>query len=166
VLGDVHHLGQVLLNLLGNAIKFTETGSIGAVVTLVEEDGVHLRLRFEVSDTGVGIAPAVQKQIFEAFSQADSSTTRRYGGTGLGLAICRELVHLMGGEISVDSMPGKGSRFHFDLPFIRSRQGSSQRARCCRSRARPAYCSATTTRWCSARWPACWRASACSSRRR
>ena len=126
VLGDVHHLGQVLLNLLGNAIKFTETGSIGAVVTLVEEDGVHLRLRFEVSDTGVGIDPAVQKQIFEAFSQADSSTTRRYGGTGLGLAICRELVHLMGGEISVDSMPGKGSRFHFDLPFIRSRQGSSQ----------------------------------------
>ena len=126
VLGDVHHLGQVLLNLLGNAIKFTETGSIGVMVTLVEEDGVHLRLRFEVADTGVGIDPAVQKQIFEAFSQADSSTTRRYGGTGLGLAICRELVRLMGGEITVDSTPGKGSRFHFELPFIRSRHGSGQ----------------------------------------
>jgi len=126
VLGDVHHLGQVLLNLLGNAIKFTETGSIGATVSLVEEDGVHLRLRFEVTDTGVGIDPAVQKQIFEAFSQADSSTTRRYGGTGLGLAICRELVRLMGGEIAVDSVPGHGSRFHFELPFIRSRQGSGQ----------------------------------------
>jgi len=126
VLGDVHHLGQVLLNLLGNAIKFTEAGSVGAIVTLIEEDDLHLRLRFEVSDTGVGIDPSVQKRIFEAFSQADSSTTRRYGGTGLGLAICRELVRLMGGEIAVDSTPGKGSTFHFDLPFIRSRQGVGQ----------------------------------------
>ena len=165
VLGDVHHLGQVLLNLLGNAIKFTETGSIAATVSLVEEDGVHLRLRFEVTDTGVGIDPAVQKQIFEAFSQADSSTTRRYGGTGLGLAICRELVRLMGGEIAVDSVPGHGSRFHFELPFIRSRQGSGQ-PRALLPLAREAsvlLCDAHAL--CRARWPPCWPASACSSRR-
>jgi len=126
VLGDTHHLGQVLLNLLGNAIKFTAQGSVGISVSLADDDGTHLRLLFEVSDTGVGIDPAVQKQIFEAFSQADSSTTRRFGGTGLGLAISRELVHLMGGEIAVESSPGTGSRFYFELPFIRSRQNASQ----------------------------------------
>ena len=120
VQGDMHHLGQVLCNLLGNAIKFTEHGSVGLAVSLVEEDGKWLRLRFEVSDTGIGIEPAAQKRIFEPFSQADSSTTRRFGGTGLGLSISRELVRLMGGEIGVDSVPGQGSCFHFELRVMRA----------------------------------------------
>ncbi len=118
--GDMHHLGQVLCNLLGNAIKFTEQGSVGLSVSLVEEDGKWLRLRFEVTDTGIGIEAAAQKRIFEPFSQADSSTTRRFGGTGLGLSISRELVRLMGGEISVDSTPGRGSCFHFELRVMRA----------------------------------------------
>jgi len=128
LLGDTHHLGQVLLNLLGNAVKFTETGTIGIRVTLREDDDVHLRLCFEVSDTGIGIAPEAQKRIFDAFSQEDSSTTRRFGGTGLGLAICRELVHLMGGEIDVRSTPGQGSCFYFMLPFIRPREPVQSRS--------------------------------------
>ena len=118
--GDMHHLGQVLCNLLGNAIKFTERGSVGLSVSLVEEDGKWLRLRFEVSDTGIGIEAAAQRRIFEPFSQADSSTTRRFGGTGLGLSISRELVRLMGGEIGVDSTPGRGSSFHFELRVMRA----------------------------------------------
>ncbi len=127
LLGDTHHLGQVLLNLLGNAVKFTDVGTIAVRVTLRDEDEVHLRLCFEVADTGIGIAPEAQKRIFDAFSQEDSSTTRRFGGTGLGLAICRELVRLMGGEIGVRSTPGQGSCFHFELPFIRPRDTAQAR---------------------------------------
>jgi len=126
VVGDVHHLGQVLLNLVGNAVKFTDSGDIGVMVSMVSEDQGHVQLRFEVTDSGVGIPFDVQQNIFEAFSQADSSTTRRYGGTGLGLSISRQLVQLMGGEIAVESQPGIGSRFWFDLPFIKSKQNAAQ----------------------------------------
>ncbi len=119
LVGDATRLRQVLLNLAGNALKFTERGEVVLGLTLLgEEDaeaGGKARLRFEVSDTGIGIAADKLDHIFAGFSQAEQSTSRRYGGTGLGLAISRRLVALMGGELRVDSRVGAGSRFHFDL---------------------------------------------------
>ncbi|MHB8718222.1 MAG: response regulator [Candidatus Dormibacteria bacterium] len=117
VLGDPNRLRQVLINLLGNAAKFTDAGEI--VVRATVDDGVDGRatLRVAVSDTGIGIAPEEAERLFESFTQADASTTRRFGGSGLGLAICRQLVELMGGEISLDSVPGEGSTFVFTLPL-------------------------------------------------
>jgi len=113
VIGDPLRLRQVLLNLLGNAIKFTEKGEVAlSVARSPEHPGA---LRFAVRDTGIGIAPEVQPFIFDAFRQADESTTRKYGGTGLGLSLSRRLVELMGGEIRLRSTPGQGSRFYFDL---------------------------------------------------
>ncbi len=109
-LGDPGRLRQVLLNLLGNSLKFTESGSVMAHASA---DGSHLR--FEVTDTGIGIPAEKQGQIFEAFSQVDSSVTRRFGGTGLGLTICARLVERMGGAISVRSAPGQGSTFAFTV---------------------------------------------------
>ncbi len=113
VRGDPGRLRQVLTNLVGNAIKFTLQGEIHVAVSLVGREGERARIRFAVRDTGIGIAPEHQAQIFEPFRQADASTTRKYGGTGLGLSISRRLVQMMGGELSVESEPGRGSTFSF-----------------------------------------------------
>lgn len=111
--GDALRLGQILLNYVGNAIKFTESGSIVIRASVVQDRGARKLVRFEVKDTGIGIAPEVIPRLFSAFEQADSSTTRKYGGTGLGLMISRRLAELMGGEVGVESEPGKGSTFWF-----------------------------------------------------
>jgi two-component system, sensor histidine kinase and response regulator len=118
VIGDSVRIRQIIVNLVGNSIKFTERGQVELVVALEAQnnnDHEELQLHFTVNDTGVGIAPEKQKLIFEAFSQADSSTTRRFGGTGLGLTISSRLVEAMRGKIWVESEPGKGSSFHFTV---------------------------------------------------
>jgi len=112
---DAVRLRQVLVNLGGNAVKFTERGEVILRVRALCAGEENLQLRLEVADTGVGIAPESQTRIFEEFAQEDASTTRRFGGTGLGLAISRQLVELMGGQLSLVSAPGKGSTFYFDL---------------------------------------------------
>ncbi len=115
-LGDAGRLRQILLNLVGNAVKFTPAGTVRVGLRLLDGAGPdRLRLGFEVSDTGIGIPPEGQGRLFSAFSQVDSSTSRRFGGTGLGLAICRQLIERMGGSIRVESAPGEGSRFAFDI---------------------------------------------------
>ena len=127
--GDPVRLVQVLLNLAGNAVKFTEHGSVTVRIGLEQESESDRVLRFAVADTGIGIADETLPRLFTAFEQADSSMTRRYGGTGLGLAICKRLVHMMGGEIGVSSVPDTGSTFWFTVHLGHGqRQASVARA--------------------------------------
>ena len=117
LVGDPLRLGQVLTNFCTNAVKFTEQGEIVVSASLIEGGDGRCTVRFEVSDTGIGLSEEQQSRLFSPFSQADSSTTRKYGGTGLGLSICKKLVELMGGEIGVRSTTGVGSVFWFTVPF-------------------------------------------------
>ena len=123
VRGDVGRVRQILLNLVSNAVKFTTDGEVVVRASLLSQESPdQVMVRLEVTDTGIGIDPETTGRLFEPFSQADASTTRRYGGTGLGLAICRRLAGAMGGTIGVDSQLGQGSTFWLDLPFGRVEQ--------------------------------------------
>jgi signal transduction histidine kinase len=113
VASDPVRLRQILINLVGNAIKFTSTGGVTVSVQKEAEEREFMTVRFTVKDTGIGIPPERQQEIFSPFTQADSSTTRRYGGTGLGLTISRRLTEMLGGRIWVESEAGQGSAFHF-----------------------------------------------------
>ncbi|MEI6413490.1 MAG: response regulator [Pseudomonadota bacterium] len=131
LIGDPLRLGQVLTNLLGNAIKFTEQGDIHFTVEVLERRSDKVDLRFSIRDTGIGMTREQTQRLFQAFSQADGSTTRKYGGTGLGLSISKHLVELMGGRIGVESEPGRGSTFTFSAWFDIDQEGSPQAVHAC-----------------------------------
>lgn len=119
IIGDSHRLQQIISNLIDNAIKFTDSGSVSLKVIEESKNEETIRLRFCISDTGIGISPEEEAKLFNAFSQVDSSITRKYGGTGLGLVIVKRLTEMMGGSIWVESEKGKGSHFYFSIPFKR-----------------------------------------------
>ena len=125
--GDPARLRQILINLAGNAVKFTDSGEVRFTAAVEETLDADIRLRFEVSDTGIGISPDRKKQIFDSFEQVDASTTRRFGGTGLGLSISKHLAELMGGSIGVESTPGEGSVFWFNVRFALQRDPPAHR---------------------------------------
>ena len=128
LIGDPLRLGQILVNLCNNAIKFTEQrGEIEVSISCAEHTDSGVRLHIAVRDTGIGMSSEQQQRLFQSFSQADSSTTRKYGGTGLGLAICKNLTELMGGQISVTSQPGSGSTFMFDIQLGLQRDAAPKR---------------------------------------
>ncbi len=127
LVGDPLRLGQILINLVSNAVKFTEKGEIVLTIALLEKVQDRLNLRFSVRDTGIGMTPQQQARLFQAFSQADSSTTREYGGTGLGLSISKRLIEMMGGNIWVESRYGAGSTFHFTAWFGIGSAGAKRR---------------------------------------
>jgi len=122
LIGDPLRLGQVLLNLTTNAIKFTEEGKINIATKILKQEDGMVQLHFSVTDTGIGISDDQQAQLFQSFAQADASITRKYGGTGLGLSISKQLVELMGGELIMESSPGVGSTFSFSIGFTTARQ--------------------------------------------
>lgn len=117
-IGDIGKLRQILINLINNAVKFTESGDVLVKTALVSKKEKEYWIRFSVYDKGIGISDKDLQRLFQAFTQADSSTTRKYGGTGLGLAICKKMIEIMGGNISVESELGKGSHFHFTIPLV------------------------------------------------
>jgi two-component system sensor histidine kinase RpfC len=129
VRGDPHHLRQILINLAGNAVKFTEHGSVTVHVSAQSESESRVALKFSIRDTGIGIAPEAQARIFESFTQADQSTTRRFGGSGLGTTIAKQLVDLMGGAIGMESAAGLGSTFWVELELEKQPERSASRSR-------------------------------------
>ena len=120
VRGDQLRIRQVLINLVGNGLKFTQEGAVSVLAKMATNTKSGMRVHFTISDTGIGIPLDKQRRIFEAFAQADMSISRRYGGTGLGLSISERLVKLMGGRIWLESDPGHGSKFHFEIPLLPS----------------------------------------------